>query len=127
MSKSRTSATKPLRYFVFRTLGIIFSVIPPMLCTLLYFPIYAEASAEKLLSLGTLTLLLIAFLPLTRIVAARLKSPSATLIWLAIFLLFYLLGRIAAEMTVVSFFGFIGNLIGSVFFALSKKRVSADE
>lgn len=121
MSKIQPQRTNPLRQTLLRAIGICFSVIPPAVCTLLYFPIFAESSPDKLLSLGTLLLLIIAFLPLTRILSAKLKSPSATLIWLIIFLLFYTLSKISDEMIVISFFGFIGNLLGSVFFRLGKK------
>ena len=121
MSKIQAQRTNPLRQTLLRAIGICFSVIPPAVCTLLYFPIFAESSPDKLLSLGTLLLLIIAFLPLTRILHAGLKSPSATLIWLIIFLLFYTLSKISDEMIVISFFGFIGNLVGSVFFRLGKK------
>lgn len=126
MSKTQAIKTNPLYRPLTLTLGVCFSVFPPAVCTLLYFPIFKESSPEKLLSLGTLLLLIIAFLPLTRILHARLKSPSATLIWLAIFLLFYTLSKISDEMIVISFFGFVGNFIGSLFFRLEKK-VSKDE
>ena len=121
MSKIQAQRSNPLRQTLLRAIGICFSVIPPAVCTLLYFPIFAKSSPDKLLSLGTLLLLIIAFLPLTRILHAKLKSPSATLIWLIIFLLFYTLSKISDEMIVISFFGFIGNLVGSVFFRLGKK------
>ena len=126
MSKIQAQRTNPLRQTLLRAIGICFSVIPPAVCTLLYFPIFAESSPDKLLSLGTLLLLIIAFLLLTRILSAKLKSPSATLIWLIIFLLFYTLSKISDEMIVISFFGFIGNLVGSVFFRLGK-RVKTNE
>ena len=112
---------------VFKLLGIIFSVVPPAVCTLLYFPLYGGTAPEKLISLGAVLLLTVSFLPLMRIVTARLKTPSATVVWLVIFTLFYLLHRIAEQMIVISFFGFLGNLLGSVFFKLSRKRRIKDE
>ncbi len=107
--------------WVLRLLGVMFSVAPPAVCTLLYFPLCRDSEPEKLISLWAMLLLIISFLPLMRIVTARLKTPSATTVWFIIFALFYLLCKIADEMIVISFFGFLGNLLGSVFFRLAKK------
>ena len=105
-----------------KLLGIMFSVLPPTVCTLSYFPIYEHTAPAKIISLGVLLLLILSFLPLIRIMAARLKTPSATAAWLAVFLLFYTMREIADEMIVISFFAFWGNLVGSVFFRLAARR-----
>jgi hypothetical protein len=41
--------------------------------------------------------------------------------WFLIFISFFLLSRIAREMTVISFVGFVTNLLGSVFFRIARK------
>ena len=51
-----------------------------------------------------------------------LQSFSSYVMWLLLFLLFLGLSRIADQMTVISFVGFISNLIGSFFFAAAKRR-----
>ena len=76
----------------------------------------------------TLMLLLLGAEPLLRIIRAKLKSPSAPLIWLAVFILFFLFSRIADEITVIAFFGLIGNALGAMLFKLSDRlKPRADE
>lgn len=118
--KTDTPGAKSL---IFRALGILFSVAPPALCVLFYFPLW-ESVSGKLLSGGTLFLLILASFPIFRIVAAHLKTPAAHTLWLIIFIIFYLLSAIAEEMIVISFTGFIGNAIGAVMFKLAGRGVN---
>ena len=67
-------------------------------------------------------LLLLAALPLYRGIKKILRSPSAYQLWLFSFVLFFLTSRIADEMTVISFVGFVGNALGAVCFRLAGKR-----
>ena len=60
--------------------------------------------------------------PLARYLRSILRTASAPLMWLAVFIAFMLLSRIANEVTVISFVGFIGNLIGALFFKLARVR-----
>lgn len=121
MSTPKAKRDKPLRARIFWLLGIAFSVIPAAVCVLAYFPLRKIETPEKLISVGVLLLLILAFLPLMRVIAARLKSPSAPIVWLIIFITFYLLSEIAEQMIAISFFAFIGNLIGALFFKLSRR------
>ena len=113
---------KTTRGYVFWWLGLIFSILPPLLATLLYFPVWSLRGGAASLSGIVFLLLLLSFLPLFNVLKERLRSPSTYAIWLILFVTFFLLSRIADEVAVISFFGFIGNLIGSVFFRLSAKR-----
>lgn len=117
MNRQKTEKIRAKR-LVFRVLGILFSVVPPALCVLLYFPLWENASG-KLLSGGTLFLLILASLPIFRIIASHLKTPAAHTVWLILFIVFYLLSAIAEEMIVISFTGFLGNAIGALMFKLA--------
>jgi nicotinamide riboside transporter PnuC len=44
------------------------------------------------------------------------------MMWFIIFITFMLLSRIADEVTVISFIGFVGNLIGAACFKLARAR-----
>lgn len=99
--------------------GVIFSVLPVTLTTLLYFPLWQSEGSGHVISGVALLLLLLAFLPAIRILMAKIKSPSAVLLWFIVFALFFALRKIADQITVIAFFGFLGNLIGAVFFKLS--------
>ena len=107
---------------IFHALGLIFSVAPVTLATLSYFPLWQSRGEGHVISGIALLLIILGFLPAIRIIMAKLKSPSAVLLWFIIFAMFFALSRIADEITVIAFFGFLGNLIGSVFFRLSKKH-----
>ena len=122
MLRKKTDIGKAKR-LIFRALGILFSVVPPALCVLFYFPLW-ENSSGKLLSGGTILLLVLASFPIFRIVAARLKTPAAHTLWLIIFVIFYLLSAIAEEMIVISFTGFVSNAIGAVMFKLAGRGMN---
>lgn len=109
-----------LRALLFRAVGLIFSVAPVLTATLLYFPLWQKESAAKALSGGVLLLILFSILPIFKLLKRIMKSPSVYMLWLICFLLFFSLAKIAEEMTVISFVGFIGNLIGAFFFKLGE-------
>ena len=67
-------------------------------------------------------LVLLSFTPLFSFVKSRFKTPSAPILWLIVFVTFFVLARITDEMKVIAFAGFVGNVIGSLFFRLAKKR-----
>lgn len=101
---------------LFLLLGLLFSILPPALATLAYFPLFRLGGGRVMLSGFVLLLLLFAALPLYRLIRRYLASPAVWQLWLFAFLLFSLLANIADEMIVVSFFGLVGNLVGSFFF-----------
>lgn len=123
---SQKKATKRTSRLWIQILALAFSIIPPALAVLFYFPLWERTSAEKLISGGTLLLLIFAAVPLFKLLAARIKTPAAYVLWLIIFLLFYLLSSIAREMIVISFTGFCGNVIGAVLFGIARRGKSEE-
>ncbi len=109
-------------YILLNLVGIILSVGPALFATLAYFPLWRTRGPAEVISGGVLVLILLSSIPLFRIIMSRLKSPSAPIMWLIIFLFFLCMSKIADELTVISFFGFVGNLAGAVFFRLAKSR-----
>ena len=106
---------------LFQALGVLFSVFPVLLTILLYFPLWREEGGAKALSGFTLILILLALIPFFNTVKEALRSPSAYTLWFISFAIFFLLEKIATEMTVISFVGFIGNLCGAFFFKYARK------
>ena len=106
---------------ILRIIGLIFCTVPPVAATLLYFPIWKERGGAAALSGFTMLLILLSLLPLLKTLRGIFRSPSAHTVWFFLFLIFLLLSKIADEVTVISFTGFIGNLIGAAFFNLAKR------
>ena len=107
---------------VFNLAGLTLSTVPVAICILLYFPVWRERGIVATLSGFTLLLLALAAVPLINIIKRALKSPSAPIMWLGVFIVFLTLSSIADEMTVVAFVGFVSNLIGTVFFRLAEGK-----
>ena len=122
-----TSAKNKRRFvnFILQILGFSLSILPPTICTLTYFPLWREAGAGAVISGGVLLLLLISAYPLIRALKLKLTSPSLPIVWLIAFLGFYILSRIAEQVTVIAFFGFVGNLLGALCFNLAKAGKNA--
>ena len=115
------SMNNPSRSLLFRALGFAISIIPVTVAIFSYFPLWVSREDSSVLSGISLLLIGVALIPLLKHVKHALQSPSAPLVWLFSFVIFLLLSRIANEVTVISFVGFVTNLIGSVFFKLAKK------
>lgn len=105
-----------------RFLGLSLSVVPPALCALFYFPLWKEEGGSTALSGICALLLALSAIPIYKWLRHRLRSPSAYTVWLILFLVFFLLSRVADEMTVIAFVGFIGNLLGALCFKISEVR-----
>lgn len=111
----------PTKRLLFNALGLAISIIPVTVAIFSYFPIWVRREDASILSGISLILIAVALVPLYKHIKSALKSPSAPLMWFFSFVLFLLLSRIADEMTVISFVGFVTNLIGSVCFKRARK------
>ena len=102
-------------------MGMIFCILPPTLATLEHFPIWAAEGGETMVSALTVILLLICAIPLKRHIANFFKSPSAWVIWLLIYVIFSLLGKISDDISAIALVSFPFNFLGALFFKLSEK------
>ena len=107
---------------LFRAIGLILSVGAPAICVLAYFPLWRDRGPTATLSGISLFLLVICSIPILRAIKSALRSPSAPIIWFIVFIAFFSLSRIADDVTVIAFTGFISNLIGAIFFCLARKE-----
>ena len=108
--------------FILHFIGILLCVVPPAVCALMYFPLWKNVGYASCIAGGGALLLAICCIPLYKMIIRWLQSFSSYVMWLLLFLLFLGLSRIADQMTVISFVGFVSNLIGSFFFAAAKRR-----
>ena len=106
---------------LFSFLGLAVCILPVVICILKYFPVWTARGGETIFSAITLILLAIAAVPLFSFVKRVLRSPASYTVWLVFFIFFFLISKIAEEMVVISFVGFISNLVGALFFKISRK------
>ena len=119
------SNNSPKRILLY-SVGLICCTVPVISTIILYFPIWRDRSAAAALSGFTLLLILMALAPMFSTVKSILRSPAAYTMWFISFIAFFLLSKIADEMTVISFVGFVSNLVGA-FFLKAAKRASRPE
>lgn len=106
---------------VLHFIGFSLCIVPPLICTLSYFPLWKSAGYESCIAGGSAILLVLCFFPLLKFLTKAIRSYGSYLIWLLCFLLFLALSKIAEQMTVISLVGFVGNLLGSVCFAFARR------
>lgn len=102
-------------------LGFLLCIVPPAVCTLNYFPLWREVGYESCIAGGTALILALCIIPIYKLIRKGLDSFSSYMVWLLLFLLFFGMSRIAEQMTVISFVGFIGNLLGAVCFHFTRR------
>lgn len=106
------------RRILIKALGVTVCVCPVCVVILSYFPLWINKADACVLSGLALCLLLIAMIPFYKQITRILKSPSSYVLWFIIFVIFFFLSKIADEMTIISFVGFLSNLVGAIIFKL---------
>lgn len=110
---------------ILHIVGFLLCIVPATVCTMLYFPMWRESGVGSCIAGGGALVLVICAIPLYKLLRRVLSSPSAYMMWLIAFLLFFGLSKIASEMTVITFVGFVSNLLGAILMKIGRKR--ADE
>ena len=108
-------------------IGFLLCIVPPAVCTLMYFPLWRDLGYESCIAGGTALLLALCIIPLYKMIRRGLMTFSSYLMWLVLFLLFFTLSRIAEQMSVISLVGFIGNLLGAICFYFAKRAKTGKE
>lgn len=115
------TGNNPAKRLLFNTLGVSICVIPVAVTIFSYFPLWIGREDASILSGVSLLLIGVALVPLFTYFRQILKSASAPVMWFILFVTFFLLSKIADEVTVISFVGLTTNLIGTLLFKLAKK------
>ena len=103
--KQETKKSKYANIYL-HILGYLICIIPPLGCTLSYFPVWERSEGFKLHALCVILIILAVF-PAMRLVKRAISSDASYILWLLLFILFYSLSKIADQMTIISFIGFI--------------------
>ena len=111
---------------ILKAIAVTIDVSVPLAATLTQFPLWVEKGNSALasgivLSASTLFLLSVAFTPLWRAILARLRSPASFVMWGIMTFLFISVKNLIDSLILISFAGFVGNLIGAVFFELAAR------
>jgi hypothetical protein len=113
--------------FALHFVGLSLCVVPAAVCTLMYFPLWKEDGYASCIAGGTALLLAICALPIFKLISQKLTSVSSYMIWLMVFLLFFAMSKIAEQMTVISFVGFVSNLVGGIFIAAARRKGAVEK
>ena len=108
-------------------LGLSFCILPPALATLLYFPVWVESGGGYALAGGGVLILAIFALPIIKRLSHLLARATPYVFWFVMFAVFFALSKISEEMTVISFMGFLGNLIGALIFKAEERKRKNEE
>ena len=104
-------------------LGLALCILPPAFATISYFPLWSEAEGGKIIAGGGVLLLVIFALPIFKWLNRMLRRATPYVFWTVIFVIFFALSKISHEMTVISFAGSLGNILGAICFAIEKRRI----
>ena len=109
------------KYIILTSVAFLVSVVPPVIATLMQFPVWVETSSEATISGVAVMLMFISCLPFYKAIINYFKSPSAPVVWLCICAFMYVMKSIAEQMFIVSCVGAVSNLMGMVCFRLRDK------
>ena len=112
---------KSAKYYISTLFALALSIVPPMIAAISYFPFWMDKGDGAIISGFTVMLLLIAVIPLFKLIKRMLASPSILFIWLMIYLLFSAAKNIADEMTVIAFVGVVSNTVSTFIFKITER------
>lgn len=113
-----------MRFFL-RLSGVLLCVLPPVISILEYFPLWLGNGRTALSAISVL-LLLLAAIPLVRVVKNRLRSPSAWMLWLGLWLFMILFRPIAASVETIALISFPTSLAGALCFRIADRKKQAN-
>lgn len=108
-----------------RIFGLLLSTVPPALAILEYFPLWLSKEKTAVSAL-TLLLLLLAAIPLFRVLKRHFKTPAPWVVWLLLWLFLKLFLPIAEALKTVAFISFPTCLLGALCFHYAGKAEKAE-
>lgn len=111
-----------LKTIAISLIALAVSIVPPLLTTLHYFPVWTDRSAAATVSGVVVFLGILCFVPLYKKILSSLRSPSAPVMWAILATVMFVMKDISDEMFVIAVVGTISNLIGWFIFKQKRKR-----
>lgn len=102
--------------------GLGCCLIPPLACTVAYFPVWRDTVGITSLCGGTVAVLsVIAAIVLGKYFRTRFRTPSPLVVFGILWGLFALVENTISGLKTICFFGFVGGCVGAVLFMISDK------
>ena len=112
--------------FMLHVLGLLLCVVPPIITTLEYFPLWFSHTETAISALSAM-LIALCCLPFIKQIKAYFKgTPASWAVWLVIYVLVAVFNKLADGIETVAFMGVLSNLAGGFIFRL-EKRIKARE
>lgn len=111
---------------ILKTIAIGIDVGVPLAATLTQFPLWVEQSAEATMSGLCLVFIGLSVIPFLKVLKEYFKSPSSWVIFGLIFMFLLLLRSILDQMLIVSFAGFVANIIGAALYGIGNNLQQKD-
>ena len=111
---------------ILKTIAIGIDVGVPLAATLTQFPLWVEQSAEATMSGLCLVFIGLSVIPFLKVLKEYFKSPSSWVVFGLIFMILLLLRSILEQMLIVSFAGFVANLIGAALYGIGNNLQQKD-
>lgn len=111
---------------ILKTIAIGIDVGVPLAATLTQFPLWVEQSAEATMSGLCLVFIGLSVIPFLKVLKEYFKSPSSWVVFGLIFMILLLLRSILDQMLIVSFAGFVANLIGAALYGIGNNLQQKD-
>ena len=109
-----------LKAFVLRIIGLAVCIIPPVITTLQYFPLWFSETETAVSALSAM-LLTLCCLPFLKQIKAYFKNtPSSWGIFLAIWIISMSLNKLMDGIETIAFIGTLSNLVGGCIFRIEK-------
>lgn len=112
--------SKKQKYYLFKVLGFLFCIVPPLVVTVIKYPLWS-ASKGATLSVVSVILIVLCCIPFKKYLKEVWKNPSAWQMWLFIFIADIILENIAQMTKTISLVGLISSIVGAIMFQLSKR------
>lgn len=112
---------------VIYVVGMICAVLPPLIAFLDNFPLLTEENYGQAVSWFAVAMIAICCIPFWRKIKEYFKSPDTMVLWLIVFVIFSATKNLINGMIIVSFCGFVGNLVAKALFFAGHKIEPAED
>ena len=101
--------------------GIVISVLGPLITALTQFPVWTSKVPKTQLGGMFIFTALLSCIPFLKHIRMQLKTPSAVTVWAVIFLICWSMNKIIEQLYLIALVGLISNVVGAVLCAVGNR------